>query len=378
MIEGPTARSVPCPCPEICPLAVLSTLARVPRSFLTAAALAAALLLWMASGYFAGGEGENETAATPDDQAVAVQVREQEAETVTRYLSAHGHSEADRTVRVRAETGGRVAAVLADKGERVEAGQALARLAEKDRPARLREARAQVQQAETEFEAARNLGESGYSARAKVEAAEAALASARARLAAIREELADTTIRAPFHGVLEARAVEEGDFLQPGAEVATVVDLNPLRVSVRVAQQRIGGVSPGAPAEVRFADGRTAEGRVGFVATTADNETRTFRVEVVVPNPERAFPAGLSAEVRLPVGEARAHFVSPSLLSLDAEGRLGIKTVDDAGRVAFHAVDRVRSEPEGIWVSGLPERSRLITVGQGFVRAGDPVRVVAE
>jgi multidrug efflux system membrane fusion protein len=360
-------------------LAVLSRLARLPRSFLTAAAIAAALLLWMASGWlFPSAPEEDAAAADGGDRAVSVQVREQRAEMVTRFLTAQGHSEPDRSVQVRAETGGRVARVLVAKGERVQAGQPLARLDEGDRPARLREARARVRQAETEYEAARNLGKSGYSARAKVEAAEASLESARARLAAIEKELADTTIRAPFAGVLEARAAEEGDFLQPGAEVATVVDLRPLVVAVRVAQQRIGEVAEGAAAEVRFANGRTGRGEVRFVAATADSDTRTFRVEIAVPNPDAAVPAGLSAEVRMPVGKTRAHFVSPALLSLDEQGRLGIKTVGDDERVAFHAVQRVRSEPDGLWVTGLPKRARVITIGQGFVRAGDRVRVVSE
>ena len=211
-----------------------------------------------------------------------------------------------------------------------------------------------------------------------MEEAEAALASARARLARIREDIDHTVVRAPFAGVLEERLAETGDFLDVGAPVAVVADLDPLVVSVHIVQQRIGEVTRGGSAEVRLPDGRTRTGRVRYIARTANEDTRTFRVEVTVPNAEGAIPAGLSAEVRIPVGEVQAHFVSPALLTLDDAGVLGIKSVDDDNRVGFHPVELVRAQPEGVWVSGLPETVRLITVGQGFAREGERVRPVAD
>ena len=84
-------------------------------------------------------------------------------------------------------------------------------------------------------------------------------------------------------------------------------------------------------------------------------------------------PAGISAEMRIPTGEVTAHFVSPAILSLDEAGTLGLKTVGEDGRVAFHPVDVVRAETDGVWLTGLPETARIITRGQGFVRAGDAV-----
>jgi multidrug efflux system membrane fusion protein len=352
--------------------------ARIPSSILLALLIAVGLVLWMASGYLWPGEARDGTASTSEAgaEAVAVQVRQQAAQDVTRYLVNNGQAEADRVVTVKAQTAGAVAEVVAEEGARVTAGEELVRIAMEDRQARLAEAKALVGQRETEFQAARSLGSSGFQARARVEEAEAALESARARLARIREDIRHTVVRAPFAGVLEERRVAEGDFLDVGSPVAVVADLDPLIVAVHIAQQRIGEVAKGGPASVRLAGGRTAEGTVRYVARTADESTRTFRVEVAVPNPDGAIPAGLSAEVRLPVGEARAHFVSPALLTLNDEGVLGVKSVDGDNRVRFHPVELVRSQPEGVWVSGLPDTARLITVGQGFAREGEVVRPV--
>ncbi|HKL78281.1 MAG TPA: efflux RND transporter periplasmic adaptor subunit, partial [Gammaproteobacteria bacterium] len=230
------------------------SLPRPPVSVVIAFLVALALVLWMASGYLAPGVSESDSAApaAAGPEVVAVQVRQQTAETVTRYLRNNGQTEAERVVRVKAETAGPVAEVVAEDGTRVAAGQPLVRLAMDDRRARLAEAQALVAQRETEAEAAKALGSSGFQARARVEEAEAALASARARLARIREDIDHTVVRAPFAGVLEERLAETGDFLDVGAPVAVVADLDPLVVSVHIVQQRIGEVTRGGSAEVRL------------------------------------------------------------------------------------------------------------------------------
>ena len=96
---------------------------------------------------------------------------------------------------------------------------------------------------------------------------------------------------------------------------------------------------------------------------------------MVATSPDRTLPSGISARVEIPVEIVQAHRVSPALVSLDDRGRLGVKIVDEDDRMAFYPIDPMRADVEGLWVTGLPERARVITVGQGFVNAGDPVRV---
>jgi multidrug efflux system membrane fusion protein len=112
---------------------------------------------------------------------------------------------------------------------------------------------------------------------------------------------------------------------------------------------------------------------VGFIGGNADQQTRTFRVEVTVDNPDSVMPAGLSARINIPTGQARGHFISPAILSLGTDGTLGIKTVQADSTVAFAPVEIVRAQTDGIWITGLPEKADIITVGQGFVNAGDAV-----
>ncbi|MDX1656831.1 MAG: efflux transporter periplasmic adaptor subunit, partial [Candidatus Competibacteraceae bacterium] len=105
---------------------------------------------------------------------------------------------------------------------------------------------------------------------------------------------------------------------------------------------------------------------------------RTFRVELEIPNLDGKYAAGISAEIRIPLETVPAHLLSPALLSLDEQGILGVKTVDQQARVIFHPVGIVRTAPDGVWVAGLPQQVRIITVGQGFVQPGERVMAIAE
>jgi hypothetical protein len=107
--------------------------------------------------------------------------------------------------------------------------------------------------------------------------------------------------------------------------------------------------------------------------TSAASETRTFLAEIEVENADGAIPAGISAEVIIPTGEATAHFLSPSIVSLDTQGVLGIKTVNTDNVVEFFPIQVVKAQIDGIWVTGLPETVDVITVGQGYVNEDETV-----
>ena len=120
------------------------------------------------------------------------------------------------------------------------------------------------------------------------------------------------------------------------------------------------------------------EGKIRYVAPIADEATRTFRVELEVDNSAGEFRGGVTAELMIPAETIFAHKISPSLLTLDDEGNLGIKTVNETGQVEFFPADIAMSSNEGVWVAGLPHSASIITVGQGFVNAGSFVDSIPE
>jgi multidrug efflux system membrane fusion protein len=271
-----------------------------------------------------------------------------------------------------------VTELLKEKGDQVEAGEPLARLDHRDREASVLEAKASLDQRTIEYEAARTLGERGFQAETRVAEAKAALEFARYHLRGAEVELSHTEITAPFKGVLEEQPVELGTFVEVGDPIAQIVDLDPIVVATDVPEASIHWIKPGETATLRFVDGSLHEGRVRFVARQAKEQTRTFLVEIEVANPDLAIPAGTSTEVAVLLEPVPAHRVSPGILVLNDDGVLGIKAVDEASTVTFHAANIVRAEAGAVWLQGLPERLRIITVGQGFVSPGQSVEATDE
>jgi len=110
----------------------------------------------------------------------------------------------------------------------------------------------------------------------------------------------------------------------------------------------------------------------------ADEGTRTFGVELEVDNADGALRAGGTAELRVPAESVLAHRVSPSLLTLDDAGNVGVKIINDRGEVEFIVADIALSSNDGVWLAGLPATATIITVGQGYVESGAVVNAVPE
>ncbi|KUF10437.1 efflux RND transporter periplasmic adaptor subunit [Pseudoponticoccus marisrubri] len=344
------------------------------RSTWIAAALVLAITAWMGSGFILPSEeaqtpGEGGNGAAP----VAVTVTPSQAEPVTLWFQAEGQALPDRDTSIRAEASGDVAEVLVSKGADVTGGAVIARLSARRAEADLTRAREELARAQREFDNASELLDRGVATADRVSQARATLAAAEASVAAAEDAIESLEVTAPFAGRIETLTLDPGEFVQAGAEVGRIVDNRPLTVAIQVPQQALGRLRNGQTARVSFITGEEREGTVSFVGTSASAETRTFLAEIDVPNSDGAIPAGISAEIRIPTGEAEAHFVQPSTVSLSPEGRLGIKAVDDADMVTFHPIEIVRAEIGGLWVTGLPDMARIITVGQGFVNEGETV-----
>ena len=346
------------------------------RSYLIAAGIVAVVTLWMLLGPSKEDGAAVTAAAEVGPTRTQVQVKLFQASEMLRELTIYGQSEPKRRVTVRAEVAGQVSEVLAPRGATVRQGDVLLGLSEEDRPQRLEQARAALKQRELEYEGARSLKNKGLQAERQLAEALTLLRTARAELKRAELNLQHTTVVAPFAGVLQARYVEVGDFLSVGDPLAEVVELDPLLVTGDVSEREIGVLQPGMAATAELSNGITLEGVISYIAPTADASTRTYRIEMQAANPSPHQRGGMSASIRVSREAVPAHKVSPALLSLDDAGVIGIKSVDEKNMVRFFPVEILKSERDGLWLGGLPESVRLITVGQGFVRAGDQVDVV--
>ena len=353
------------------------------RSYILAAFFAVIVVGWVASGQF-GGESEaedqgaaadsaaNTLSAKPDDP-ISVRVSERIAQPQTRDLVLRGRTEVNRWVDIKAETKGRVTEVVAKEGARVARGDVVVKLAMEDRAEKLAEAEARVRQRQIEFDAAKSLRQKGFRAETKTAESAAQLDAAIAYAAQIAVDIDHTEISAPFAGVIDTRDVELGDFVEPGDVIARVVDEDPYLVVGQVSELDIDLLKIGDSGVARLANGETVKGKIRYIATVAEPSTRTFRVELEVPNRARTLRGGVTAEIRIPVETVQAHFLSPALLTLDDFGVLGVRSVNSDATVEFYPVSVFATQTDGIWVTGLPATVTIITVGQEFVRHGEVV-----
>lgn len=340
---------------------------------------------------------------------VAVRSR---ARAINTDIVLRGQTQANRQVELQAETSGRIISDPLRKGAFVEEGQLLceldpgtreaqlaearARLSEArarvpEAEARLNEAQSRLEEARINDNAARQLSEEGFasetrvaSTRAAVSSAEAAVQTARsglesgqsgiqsaqAAVAAAEEEIERLKITAPFGGVLESDTAELGSLLQPGAPCATVIQLDPITIIGFVSETAVNQVTLGAKAEAEMANGVKATGEVTFLSRRADPNTRTFRVDIRVPNPDLILRDGQSAEIRVEAEGRDAHLLPQSALTLNDEGDLGVRLVTDAQEAAFTPVTLLRDSRDGAWLAGLPDQADVIIIGHEYVNEG--------
>ncbi|MGG2396352.1 efflux RND transporter periplasmic adaptor subunit [Pseudomonas sp. SH1-B] len=347
------------------------------RPWIIAVAIAVVLLLWLFSGerFTAHDEVQAETdKPVVSNELTRVEVQWLEAQPMQRQHVVQGQIEAWRRVELRAQVSGSVQKLDQDKGNRVVAEQLLLSLSPDDRPAQVARSEADVRQRESDVTAAKRLRERSLISASELMRLESELAKARAELDSARLHLRNTRIKAPFAGIYDQRSVELGDYVQPGQSLLTLVDIDRLKVTAQIAQQQVTQLALGQTVTVELLDGRRLQGELHFIAAAADPDSRSFRIEVKVDNPDGLRLAGASATLHIQTGEAMAHRLSPALLSLDENGRHGVKWVNAAQRVEFTPVELISVDNQGAWVSGLPSKVALITLGQGFVEAGQQVR----
>ena len=350
------------------------------KSWIISASIVVAISLWLVSGQVGGDTGDDVAPVAPTvaAQKNAVRVRTQSAEEVMRTIVVNGKTAPARVVHLAAETDGRVTQIGAERGARLERGALIVRLDERDRFARLSQAQATVKQREVEFAARERLKSESYVSEAQLQEAVALLEVAKAELKRAELDLVYMEVRAPFAGALQSRSVEVGDFVSRGDPIATYVDNRTIIVSANVSEFDARYVEAGDSAEARLATGENVHGRIRYVAPVADEATRTFLVELEVDNSDGTLRAGGTAELRIPAEAVLAHRVSPSLLTLDDAGNVGVKIVNDRGEVEFVVADIALSSNDGVWLAGLPKTATIITVGQGYVASGKRVDAVPE
>ena len=292
---------------------------KIRQTYITSFITLVIAFLWMLSGMLSDKEFEVKT-KTQLETISSVTVLNSSASEKAKKIKVSGTTEADRLIKIRAEASGTVVSRPVKQGQFVRKDQLICQLY--------------------------NASRSSY-----------------------------PKVKAPFDGYLETFSVKEGDYLNTGAVCATIIDPDPMRLIGEVSEKEINFVKVGAKAVAELISGKEVEGVVSFVSTSANKGTRTFRVEIDVKNSDRSIRDGVSAQIAIKGDTILAHKISPSILMLGEAGELGIRTVNEDDQVEFKKIEILEDSMEGIWITGLPKNTRIITIGQEYVFQGQTVNV---
>lgn len=349
-----------------------------------AVAVLVATAAWVATGEFSSvGSAASETAATPtkpEEKPAPVRtvaVIDPPRVMHSRAIRVAGYTDADKRATISARAAGIVKELPAKLGMHVKSGDLIMRLEAEGKVAAVETARQVVAQREKEAEAAQRLAASGSLPKLQLDQARSALAQAHAQLEAAEADLARNEVIAPFDGVVDKVSVELGSSIQSGAPVATILNLDPILAIGEVSERDLVHIKADDQARVRLVNGNEVEGKVRYVSRDATPATRTYRVEVAIPNADGRIPAGMTAEITLLAEPVEATVLPRSVVTLSASGDLGIRAVDPSDKVVFYPIDIVDDTTKGLVLGGIPADARIIVAGQDLITEGDTVKPVA-
>jgi len=292
-----------------------------------------------------------------------------------RPIRLSGITAADKRAALAARAEGVIATLALTKGGMVVEGAIVMTLEGPETLAQAKIAEIALAQRVSELEVAEKLFAGGNTSETALTNARSNQAAAEAELNRARAAVDRLELKAPFAGIVDTLEVELGEWAQTGTPVATILSLDPILVKAEVSEIDLASVSVGSVAKVRLVNGTTMDGTVRLVAREASPSTRTFPVEIALPNPDLTLPSGMTAEVQLFAPPVRAVIVPRSIITLSDTGDLGLRVVGADNLAQFAVIKVIDDTPEGLVVVGVPEGVRIITAGQDLVNNGDEVLV---
>ncbi|MBC2604881.1 efflux RND transporter periplasmic adaptor subunit [Pelagicoccus albus] len=355
------------------------------KNLIIATTIAILLTAWMIIGSINAEDPNNaqtqnsQASETEEKELPRVRVRDSEAQAYAAELILRGKTEASRDSVIKAEVGGQILEILAPRGGSVKKGDPLLKIDPQNLPEKLEEAKALLDQRTLEHQAAKKLQSSGYQSETRLAESSALLAAAKNLVAATEIALENTVVRAPFDGVFNDRLVEVGEFVSIGDPIARFLSLDPMIITAEATEIEVQKIHQDTPAVAQIGK-KSVEGRIRYISRSANEAVRTYTVEMEFENPKLTFVAGLTADIIATTETQMAHKVTPAILALsaDTDGELGLKVVTEEQTVEFYKTEIIGTANDGVWVSGLPDQARIITVGQGFVLPGAKVKAVEE
>ena len=205
---------------------------------------------------------------------------------------------------------------------------------------------------------------------------EAEYENAKSILMEIEEQSGNMIISSPSNGILEKLYLDEGERVSKNSTVAEILGMENIKLIAKISQAEVGQIKIKDNVKINF-NNNIFNGKVSKISSNANSSTRTFDVEIITKNIDFLIKGGMTAEIEIITDEIEAFQISPAHLSVNNDGTLNAKVVEN-GKVQFKKVSIIKSDEDVVNVLGLNDNDIILTKGQAFVQQGDNVQYKLE
>ena len=202
---------------------------------------------------------------------------------------------------------------------------------------------------------------------------ESQIANVQSKLKNIELDIENTSVKAPFDGIISDKIIEISEFITTGNKLFTIIDLNPIKIQGYLSEFDVNKVSVGTNAIIEDSNGIKKSGKITFISPSAETSTRTFEITIEADNNDLSYKSGITTKIIIKGSELKAHKIPPSILTLLDDGTVGVKAIDNKNTVIFYPIKTIKDTVDGMWVSGLPDAVDLIISGQEYISIGEKI-----
>jgi membrane fusion protein (multidrug efflux system) len=322
--------------------------------------------------------GKKQAAGPPLAFAVQVVAVEARAQPIFESVPLVGSIAANETVEVKSETDGIVSEIAFNEGQRVEKGLPLVILDETKFAAAVNEAEANFKLSQTTFDRSKQLFRDKLISQQEYDQAAATFSVSQANLELRRRQLKDARVYAPFSGTVGARQISPGQVISRTTTLTWLVDLDTVKVEVKVPEKYLGQLKVGQPLEFNVAafPDEKFTGNVYFISPQLDENTRTALVKARIPNPQAKLKGGMFASLDLRLQLRNSAIVIPEPAIVNNGDATMVFVVNSTTNAVVRPVKiGMRLAGKAEVLAGLTAGEKVVVEGVQKLRPGAPVRL---
>ena len=327
------------------------------------------IIVWMLSGVFSG--KESAAKVDKDNKHANYKIIDSIAVEKAKFLIFTGTVEAKNQIDLINEVDGKVVNIFVNEGQQLAKDDPIIDLEKKDYLDKLNSAKENLVSKEVLYESALKLSKKGLGSESNIADAKAQFYQAKAQLKQAWLNFDNTTIRAPYDGIINKISVKKSSYLTVNSKIGKFISNQMRQIKFDIPYQQFDQIKNSIGAYVFVNGQKISVPKISSLSEIADESTKTYEAEIITKNLNNTLKSGQLIKVFVYVGDFEAHKISQSTLSIDTNGFTGVKIVNNKDVVEFVPVEIIEEDKDGFWVINLPKSAKIITLGHVYLKSGE-------